>query len=195
VIAPEKDPAGLDLATPGAKADAGKLRPALVLGSFWPGLTLVADRQLLVEHIGEASTREADCIEVFRRLAARDIEGTVMGCLAMASRAGLPPLNVPAYTGQVKSVADLFRFFGPGLKGVVDIGTRGASKYSDDGWMHVPNGVERYRDALGRHTLDLFEGEVNDRQWGTPHAHHMAWNALAWATLHMRGVRPMAVPG
>lgn len=190
----ETDPSGVTLDTPGAKADAGKLRPALVLGAFWPGLTIVAERRLAVEHVGESSTREADCIEVLSRIAARDIEGTAMYCLAMASRAGMAPLAVPVYAGRVESIADLFRFFGPGLKGVVNIGTLGASKYSDNGWIHVPNGVERYRDALGRHAIDLFDGEFYDRQWGTPHAHHMAWNALAWATLHMRSATPQAVP-
>lgn len=39
----EKDPLGKDLHSPGAKADAGKIRPALVLGGFARALTAVSD--------------------------------------------------------------------------------------------------------------------------------------------------------
>jgi hypothetical protein len=59
------------------------------------------------------------------------------------------------------------------------IGTRGAAKYSDNGWKQVPDGVPRYTDALYRHLLAEARGEVFDPEWQRLHAAHAAWNALA----------------
>jgi len=69
--------------------------------------------------------------------------------------------------------------FANALEQVGQIGTAGAAKYTDNGWKDVPNGVERYTDALLRHMLAQMRGEVFDPQSGQPHAAHVAWNALA----------------
>ena len=105
----ESDPHGLSLNAPGAKADAGKLRPTLIL---------------------------------------RDM-----------SRA---------------------------LLAVTKIATDGAAKYSDGGWILVPNGPERYEDASLRHMLKRFAGQEVDTDSGEAHLAHEAWNALAKLDLYLR---------
>ena len=105
----ESDPSGLSLNAPGAKADAGKLRPTLVL---------------------------------------RDM-----------SRA---------------------------LLAVTKIATDGAAKYSDGGWILVPNGPERYEDASLRHMLKRFAGQEVDTDSGEAHLAHEAWNSLAKLDLYLR---------
>lgn len=105
----EVDPNGIDAHTAGAKLDAGKLRPSLVLGGF--------------------------------------------------ARA---------------------------LKAVTAVGTFGATKYTDNGWMEVPNGLTRYDDAKLRHWLDEKSGIPTDKDTGMAHAAHEAWNALARLDLMIR---------
>jgi hypothetical protein len=98
----EHDPTGRDQHEPGAKLDAGKPRPALVLGGF-----------------------------------------------------------VHA------------------LKAVTEVGTFGAAKYTDNGWRTVPDGPQRYTDAMLRHWLADPGGLSSDPDSGLAHAAHLAWNALA----------------
>ena len=105
----ETDPNGLHLNTPGAKADAGKNRPALVLGGFARALWEVSK-----------------------------------------------------------------------------VGTGGAIKYTDNGWMEVPNGISRYDDADMRHWLKEKMGEKYDSDTELLHAAHKAWNALARLDLLLR---------
>lgn len=76
--------------------------------------------------------------------------------------------------------------FSRALKAVGDVGTFGANKYTPNGWMSVPNGVERYTDAMYRHLLDEATGEATDPQTGIAHAAHAAWNALARLDLMLR---------
>lgn len=76
--------------------------------------------------------------------------------------------------------------FSRALKAVGDVGTFGAGKYTPNGWMSVPNGVERYTDAMYRHLLDEAAGEATDPQTGIAHAAHAAWNALARLDLMIR---------
>lgn len=109
LIAGERDPSGLSAHTPGAKLDAGKPRPGLVLGGF--------------------------------------------------ARA---------------------------LLAVTRIGTYGAVKYTDNGWMEVENGVSRYDDAKLRHWLYEKTGIECDPDTQELHAAHEAWNALARLDLLIR---------
>ena len=76
--------------------------------------------------------------------------------------------------------------FSRAIKAVGDVGTFGAGKYTPNGWMSVPNGVERYTDAMYRHLLDEAAGELTDPQTGIAHAAHAAWNALARLDLMLR---------
>jgi hypothetical protein len=72
------------------------------------------------------------------------------------------------------------------LRAVGEIGTFGARKYTDNGWISVPDGEARYTDALLRHLLADFEGETLDPESGHTHAAHAAWNALARLELALR---------
>lgn len=76
--------------------------------------------------------------------------------------------------------------FSRALVAVGEVGTFGAAKYTDDGWQEVPNGIERYSDAMLRHYMAVARGEVRDRDSGILHAAHLAWNALAVLELLMR---------
>jgi hypothetical protein len=80
----------------------------------------------------------------------------------------------------------IFRGFARALKEVARVGTFGADKYSDDGWMVVENGRVRYTDALYRHLLQESIGEVVDPESELHHAAHSAWNALARLELMLR---------
>lgn len=69
--------------------------------------------------------------------------------------------------------------FSEALMSVGEVGTFGANKYSDHGWLDVENGFERYSDALLRHYFKECTGEELDEDSGLRHAAHLAWNALA----------------
>jgi len=76
--------------------------------------------------------------------------------------------------------------FALALQAVGEVGTKGAAKYSDHGWLSVPNGEARYADAMLRHHFAEAAGEKHDAQWGLLHAAHRAWNALALLELELR---------
>lgn len=76
--------------------------------------------------------------------------------------------------------------FAHALSAVSEVGTFGANKYSDNGWLQVENGVDRYSDAMLRHYLKECSGEMNDPDSGIHHAAHLAWNALARLELMCR---------
>jgi hypothetical protein len=78
--------------------------------------------------------------------------------------------------------------FARALDAVAQVGTFGANKYTDNGWLSVPNGESRYTDALLRHLLAEGQGEALDPESGLPHASHAAWNALARLDLYLRRV-------
>lgn len=105
----EKDPAGLNAHTPGAKLDEGKLLTGLVLGDF------------------------ANALEE-----------------------------------------------------VSKVGTFGAKKYSESGWLEVENAPKRYHNALHRHLLANDKGELFDSDSGLQHLSHLAWNVLALLELRAR---------
>ena len=76
--------------------------------------------------------------------------------------------------------------FANALEEVGRVGTFGANKYTDNGWMSVPNGHARYTDAAYRHLLKEAQGELLDPDSGLQHAAHAAWNALARLELKLR---------
>lgn len=76
--------------------------------------------------------------------------------------------------------------FSRALQAVGQVGTFGANKYTDNGWMAVPEGVERYTDAMYRHLMAEAQGEAVDSQTQLLHAAHAAWNALARLDLIIR---------
>jgi len=76
--------------------------------------------------------------------------------------------------------------FSKALQKVGEIGTKGAIKYSEHGWLSVPDGQRRYSSALLRHYFLESEGEYLDPELNLPHAACVAWNALARLELILR---------
>lgn len=78
-------------------------------------------------------------------------------------------------------------YFPRALMAVAGVSAYGANKYSWKGWEQVPDGINRYSDALGRHIAKegiegLYDLEIRDdpKYPGTIlHAAQVAWNALA----------------
>ena len=75
--------------------------------------------------------------------------------------------------------------FANALAEVGKVGTYGAQKYTDNGWLDVPKGKARYTDALLRHIL-AETNESHDPDTHLHHAAHAAWNALARLELILR---------
>lgn len=73
------------------------------------------------------------------------------------------------------------------LEAVAEVATYGANKYTEHGWVSVPNGIDRYTDAMHRHLLAEARGEKFDAESGLEHAAMAAWNALARLELLRRG--------
>ncbi len=71
--------------------------------------------------------------------------------------------------------------FAHALVEVGKVGTYGANKYSPNGWKEVPNGIDRYTDAMLRHQfLEVTEGDFDVLGGsGLRHAAQVAWNSLA----------------
>lgn len=84
--------------------------------------------------------------------------------------------------------------FANALQEVGKVGTYGANKYSDNGWMEVVNGQDRYTDAMLRHVFKDLAGEDRDPDSGLLHASHAAWNALARLELVLRDLELKTVP-
>lgn len=55
----------------------------------------------------------------------------------------------------------------------------GAQKYEADSWRTVPDAINRYGDALMRHTFAYFMGEKRDQESGLRHLAQMCWNVVA----------------
>ena len=70
-------------------------------------------------------------------------------------------------------------YFPRAIEAVASVSTFGASKYAWQGWRTVPDGFNRYSDALGRHLIKEGKGELYDVDSGLLEAAHTAWNALA----------------
>lgn len=76
--------------------------------------------------------------------------------------------------------------FALALLEVAKVGTFGANKYTDHGWVQVPKAEKRYADAMFRHLLADATGEKEDPESGLSHKAHAAWNALATLELELR---------
>ena len=85
-----------------------------------------------------------------------------------------------------KQLASVLLDFSRALSKVADIGTFGAQKYTRRGWEAVPNGEERYTDAMIRHLLKHGQGEEFDPDHGIEHLAAVIWNACAALELKLR---------
>jgi len=70
------------------------------------------------------------------------------------------------------------------LEGVAKVLTFGANKYAAHSWRTVPEGRERYRDALYRHLAAIEQGEELDPESGLRHWDHVICNALFLSELN-----------
>lgn len=101
------------------------------------------------------------------------------GLDAHAPGAKLDAGKVPALRGSVQQ-------FPRALNAVAAVSAFGAAKYTWNGWESVPDGVQRYTDAMGRHLFaEQTEGPI-DADSGLLHAAQVAWNALARLELMLR---------
>ena len=66
------------------------------------------------------------------------------------------------------------------------VGTYGANKYTDHGWLSVSDGINRYTDAWGRHFLKRMIGEEIDPDSNTYHRAQEIWNLLAAFELFLK---------
>lgn len=98
---------------------------------------------------------------------------------------GKSPHEPGAKLDSGKMRADLLVDFSLALKAAATIATFGANKYTEGGWITVPDGVKRYRAAFWRHLLE----EGNDPESGMPHEWHALWNLMALIELQRRGER------
>lgn len=97
-------------------------------------------------------------------------------CRKQATKGLKEPKSLKHDQGKIR--VSLLKRFGLALLAVADLGTSGAKKYGDHSWTQVPNGVNRYDDALFGHFLrESFEGQ--DPEMKQPHEVATAWNALA----------------
>lgn len=80
----------------------------------------------------------------------------------------------------------IMKDFHSALYVVAQVATFGAEKYTPHGWFSVPNGIERYTDAMYRHLNDDAGGVWRDPESQLPHLAHAAWNALAVLELELR---------
>ena len=83
-----------------------------------------------------------------------------------------------------KIQAGILGMFDLALLEVMRLATFGANKYSRGGFLEVPNGVERYTDAMMRHYLKE-RIEPVDPETALPHDIATAWNALARLQLRL----------
>lgn len=68
---------------------------------------------------------------------------------------------------------------------VARVSQMGAEKYQWKGWESVPDGLNRYSNAMVRHQLNLaIQGEYDPD--GFLHRAQIAWNALATLELWLR---------
>lgn len=79
----------------------------------------------------------------------------------------------------------LLDYFPRACLAVADVSYAGAQKYAWKGWETVPDGVNRYSDALGRHIVnESIDGPYDPD--GFLHKAQIAWNALAALELFLR---------
>lgn len=91
--------------------------------------------------------------------------------------------------GKAPIVQGVLQYFPRALAAVAMVSQVGANKYAWKGWESVPDGINRYENAMGRHILaESIEGPIDNSPGGTglPHKSQVAWNALAALELYLR---------
>lgn len=99
------------------------------------------------------------------------VEADPTGKAANTPGAKLDAGKTPIFRGLVD-------YFPDAIAEVAEVSAKGAEKYTWKGWETVPDGVDRYSDALMRHLCAESNGSI-DKDTGCKHAAQVAWNALA----------------
>lgn len=102
----------------------------------------------------------------------KKVESDPYGKAAHGPGSKLDSGKAPVFRGAVS-------YFPRAISLVAEVSAFGASKYAWKGWESVPDGYNRYSDAMVRHLGYEGQGEVLDPDSGLLHAAHAAWNALA----------------
>jgi hypothetical protein len=88
--------------------------------------------------------------------------------------------------GKAAIMQGFVEYFPNAIEAVASISDYGAKQYSWGGWLSVPDGINRYSDAMMRHVVkEKTEGDF-DRKTGLFHAAQVAWNAMARLELMIR---------
>ena len=99
---------------------------------------------------------------------------------------GTPGAKLDA--GKIPVVRGAMHYFPKAITAVAELSSIGARKYSWKGWESVPDGINRYADAMGRHELAIQDDYTRrDPDTGVLEATAVAWNALARLELILRG--------
>lgn len=88
--------------------------------------------------------------------------------------------------GKAPIVRGVINYFPRAIEKVAGVSAYGAEKYTWGGWESVPDGFERYSDAMGRHMIGEKTDGPLDPATGLLHAAQVAWNALARLELMLR---------
>ena len=108
-------------------------------------------------------------------------------CNLMEAKATINPHAPGAKLDSQKPMLDLvLGDFAKALQEVGKVGTMGANKYSEHGWLSVDRAETRYLSAGLRHYFCHKEGEEIDEESHLPHLAHAAWNSLAVLELYLR---------
>lgn len=127
-------------------------------------------------------------VETARMNVGKYEEGSLLGAFGFAEG---DPNGVDQHAPGAKldagkcDVGLLFESFPNALFAVAQVATFGANKYTRNGWKAVPEGLNRYAAAEGRHKLYRYQGEVIDKESLFPHRYHEAWNVLAQLELSL----------
>lgn len=100
-------------------------------------------------------------------------------------KAGTPGAKLDA--GKSPVAQGGLHYFPRAISAIAQLSAIGAKKYSWKGWESVPDGENRYGNALVRHELRLGEGlDTVDSDTGVLEATAVAWNACARLELILR---------
>jgi hypothetical protein len=100
-----------------------------------------------------------------------------------------PVVGIKHDAGKAPVWQGVFANFPNAMLQVAHVSRYGQTKYpSYQDWQQLPDALNRYRDGLGRHMLEIAAGEQFDAESKLLHAAHFAWNALAVLELQLREV-------
>jgi len=125
--------------------------------------------------------------ELFEQAEAKDTIAPKYGFDLEEDPAGTGAHDPGAKLDAGKVMASILLDFNKALLAVAEVGTVGAKKYSRGGWKEVPDGYNRYTDAMIRHLFadSIYDDGINGT--GLLHDAQVAWNALARLQYRLEG--------